>query len=151
MNIGITIALSVILGIGFLFALIRLISRTVQKKMEKFVQHRFQGETIVEKTTHANFFGKLSKGGKQIRGNGALVLTDEALFFIRALPLKEYTIPLNSIVKISLQRSFNGKSVLSKLLRIDYDTGFEHDSMAWAVKSPEKWKGTIENKTANPK
>ena len=113
--------------------------------MKKRIQDRFHGHPLVKATTRANFLGKLSKKGRQIRGNGALVLTVNTLYFIRALPHKEYAIPLTSIKKISLQRAFNGKSVLASLLCIDYDTGTEPDAMGWAVPDPENWKETIEN------
>ncbi|MDA3790895.1 MAG: hypothetical protein PF503_20665, partial [Desulfobacula sp.] len=95
--------------------------------------------------TRANFFGEKSKGGKQIRGNGAIVLTKDQLFFIRAMPFKEYIIPIESINRVSMPNSFNGKSVFSKLLCVHYNVEGIEDSIAWAIKNPVKWKESIES------
>jgi hypothetical protein len=50
---------------------------------------KLKSRHCVAVTTKANFFGELSKGGKQLRGNGALILTKEDVYFIRALPFKK--------------------------------------------------------------
>jgi len=139
-----TVAVSVLFGTVILLSLLRLFFSSARKKLEHHIQENFDIREIVGATTRANFFGKQSKGGKQIRGNGALVLTKNEIYFIRAVPFKEYKIPLKSILEVSLPNSFNGKSVFSKLLCIQYKIGSELDVVAWAVKNPESWKKSIE-------
>lgn len=144
MKIAFIITVSVIIGVSSLLALIRFIFSSIRKKMNTYIQTNFDQKDILGATTSANFLGKESQGGKQIRGNGALVLTKNEIYFFRALPFKEYSIPLNSVIKVSLPSSFNGKSVLSKLLSIQYKTSSGSETMAWALKNPESWKQTIE-------
>jgi hypothetical protein len=138
------ITISVILGVGILLTAIKLIFSYIRKRLETYIQTNFDKDNIIGATTNANFFGKKSKGGKQIRGNGAFVLTTDEISFIRALPFKEYKIPVKSITEVSLPNAFNGKSVFSKLLCIQYETSSGSDKIAWAIKNPEFWKETIE-------
>lgn len=116
----------------------------IRKRLETHIQENFDKEKILGATAHANFFGKKSKGGKQGRGNGVFVLTKDEVFFIRALPFKEYVIPIQSIIEVSLPIVFNGKSIFSKLLCIQYETYSGSDTIAWAIKNPESWKEAIE-------
>jgi len=132
-----------------LLIVIRLFFSSIQTKLGNHIQKRFDKEKIVGATTNANFFGQQSKGGKQLRGNGAFVLTKDEVCFIRAIPFKEYVIPLKSITEVSLPKSFNGKFVFSKLLCVQYKTDSGLDAMAWAVKSPESWKKAIEKLVVN--
>ena len=119
------------------------------KKLEKYILNKFNKNDIIGATTRANFFGLKSLGYKQIRGNGAIVLTKEKLYFIRATPFLEHIIPIEKIREISLPTSFNGKSVFKKLLCIHYQNDGQDEAIAWAIKSPEKWKLTIENVVKN--
>jgi len=134
----------VIIGVFSLLALLKFFFSSTRKKLENHIQKRFDKNEIIGATTNANFFGEQSKGAKQVRGNGALVLTKDQIYFIRAVPFKEYTIPLKSVSIVSLPNYFNGKSIFSKLLCVQYETGLESDAIAWAVKNPESWKKAIE-------
>lgn len=147
MKTTIIITVSVILGVFVLFLTINHIMSYFHRKLEKLVLKKFNKKEIIGATTRANFFGKLSRGGKQLRGNGALVLTKDKLFFIRALPEKEYVIPVTSITKITLPTSFNGRSVFSELLCVHYRDTNRTETMAWAVENPKKWQLTIEKLT----
>lgn len=144
MKTAFIITISVVLGVSALIALIKFMLFRVRKKLEVYIQTNFDQKEILGATTSANFFGKKSKGGKQIRGNGALVLTKDAIYFFRAVPFKEYLIPFKSVIEVSLPSAFNGKSVLSKLLSVQYKTNSGSETMAWALKNPESWKKTIE-------
>ena len=127
-----------------LLIVLRLVFSSVRKKLAQQVVQRFDKNEIVRATLHANSFGERSKGGRQIRGNGALVVTKDAICFLRAAPFKEYTIPVTKITDISMPRSFNGKSVFAKLFCIEYETDNGTDAMAWALKDLESWKLTLE-------
>jgi len=131
MSSGITI--SVISGVVLLILLLRVIFSSVQKNLEELIQERFVKQEMLLSTTRANCFGVKSKGGKQIRGNGALVLTKEILYFVRAVPRKEYIIPIRIISEVTMPKSFNGKSIFSPLLCIRYSLDNKEDEIAWAV------------------
>lgn len=145
MNTPVIITLSVFVGAIFLLTVIRSVAESVQKKLEAVINERFKLEEIIASTTRANFFGVESRGGKQLRGKGALVLTGKTLYFFRAVPFKEYRIPLHTMTKISTPRSFNKKSVIAKLLCVHYNMDSQQDAMAWAVREPGQWKSRIES------
>ncbi len=138
------VAISVIIGVVCLFFVLSFVFKSVRNKLESYIQERFDSKEIIGATTRANFFGEKSKGGKQIRGNGAIVLTNDQLVFIRAMPFKEYIIPIKSITRVSLPNSFNGKSVFSRLLCVHYINEGTEDAIAWAIINPEKWQESIE-------
>lgn len=144
MNKGLVIAVVVISGLVLILTVLAKIYSRIRKRLEEIVRDRFAGQAVLARTTRANFLGVQSKGGAQARGNGALVLTADMLYFIRAVPQKEYTIPVQAIGHVTLPRSFNGKSVMAPLLCIHYKADNGEDSMAWALKDPEHWKNTIE-------
>lgn len=144
MNIGIIIGASVIGGVTLLLIILNMFFTSLRKKLEKHIRNNFDKEEIIGATTRANFFGVQSKGGKQLRGNGALVLTKDRLCFIRGVPQSVYTIPTKTITQVSLPKSFNGKSVFSKLLCVHHSVEGGKDAMAWAVNAPDKWKKAIE-------
>ena len=145
MNTGITITVSVIFGLALLFVIMGFIYSRIGKRLQKLIANRFDKEEMLGATTRANFFGIKSKGGAQIRGNGALVLTKKGLYFFRAAPQKEYKIPMRSIQSVSMPKFFNGKTAFVPLLCIRYNTHYGEDSIAWALKDAKKWKDTIEN------
>lgn len=145
MNTSYTIIVSVLCGVAWLLVCIRLAFKYIQKRLEKHIVQNFNQHEIISATTNANFFGFKSIGYKQIRGNGAIVLTKEALCFVRALPFQEHIIPLDKVKEISLPTSFNGRSIFKKLLCVHYQVGGQEEAIAWAVNSPEKWKVSIEN------
>lgn len=138
------VAISVIGGVLCLLLVLSFVFNSVRNKLESYIQKRFDKNEIIGATTRANFFGEKSKGGKQIRGNGALVLTKSQLVFIRAMPFKEYILSIESITQVKMPNSFNGKSVLSKLLCVHFNVEGAEDSIAWAIKNPEIWKDSID-------
>ena len=144
MNIGVIIGVSVIGGITLLLIILNLFFASLRKKLENHIRDNFDKEEIIGATTRANFFGVQSKGGKQLRGNGALVLTRDRLCFIRGVPQSVYSIPTKTITQVSLPKSFNGKTVFSKLLCVHHSVEGGKDAMAWSVKGPNKWKEAIE-------
>lgn len=143
MNTAATIAPWVIAGVAALLAVLALVFARVRRRLERRVRARFSDGEMLGATTAANFFGQLSLGGRQIRGNGALVLTPDCLCFLRAAPEREYVIPLADITGLSLPRVFNGKSVLTPLLRVDFRHDGADDAMAWALREPQLWLDAI--------
>jgi len=144
MNTGFIIAVSVIVGLSLLFFILRFIFSLTRRKLHNIVANKFEQGEILGASTRANFLGIKSKGGAQLRGNGALILTKNGLHFIRAVPQKEYKIPISTIRNVSMPKTFNGKSVFVPLLCVNYNAEYGEDSIAWAIKNAKKWKDTIE-------
>ena len=104
-----------------------------------------EGESVYH-VEDCNFFGRMSKGYKQWRGNGILALTDRGLHFRQLLPRTEIFIPRDSISDISRSRSFLGKTRFKDLLRVDFADGEGgKDACAWLVPSLEWWIAALES------
>ena len=90
-------------------------------------------------------FGQQSKGRSQGRGNGALVLTPDELWFSRAWPRSDLLIPLDTITEVTTVRSHLGKTYFKDLLRVSFRTGDATDSVAWYLTDVAGWRATLEN------
>lgn len=96
----------------------------------------------------ANYFGRRSMGMGQVRGNGILLLTREAVHFRMLLPKREITIPISDITSISTPRGFLGKSRGTKLLQVDFHSPEAgEDSAAWLVGDLDEWVRLLEDLT----
>jgi len=138
------ITLAIVLGVGSLLTLLSFIMGQVKKKLRRIVDDQFDNKDIVMQSIGANFFGMKSAGHGQVRGNGALILTNEKLWFRLAFPERTIEIPIKSIKRINIVRSFMGKSAMKRLIRIDFDLGQGPDAAAWMVRAPHDWHGTVE-------
>ncbi|WP_022664255.1 hypothetical protein [Desulfospira joergensenii] len=147
MNTQLIITVSIVLGLLFLFFISAMVFSKTRRNLDRIIQERFNKEELIGATTRSNFFGIKSRGGAQIRGNGALVLTKDAIYSIRSFPRNEFKIPIHSIRSVSMPKAFNGKSVFVPLLCVNFDTGYGEDSIAWALKDARKWKEAIEKMT----
>lgn len=112
--------------------------KKVKAKQVKRLKEKFSGQTIVCQSS-ANFFGQQSKGYKQSRGNGALIMTANELYFSLLVPANEISIPIKDIKEIRTGKSFLGKSKFKALLIIDYSDDGNTDSVAWLVSDLPKW------------
>lgn len=137
------------LGLVVLLAVLRWIMSRIRNRLAEAVRLKYSGRTIVRQSVGANFFGRLSLGVVQIRGNGALVLTQKEVYFLQAAPRREITIPLEIITAVTTPRSHLGKSVVSRLLRVDFCEEGKSDAIAWAVRDVDTWKADIERYSPN--
>ncbi|TFF87706.1 MAG: hypothetical protein EU548_09910 [Promethearchaeota archaeon] len=117
------------------------------KKKSKIILEKFPEEDIIKKQVGANCFGQESKGLRQIRGNGVLILTDEELFFEYWVPEREIHIPIKSINAIEKTKWHLKKTKGRPLLKVNYfnDEG-EEDSIAWWVNDVQEWVNVLERK-----
>ena len=100
----------------------------------------FKGKDIILSLGNANFFGQQSRKKTQVRGNGLLLLTAEELFFEMWYPKKQLQIPVSSILKIEIAKSFLHKTAFRKLLKVVYSNQEgEEDAAAWWVTPLDKW------------
>ena len=108
------------------------------------INQRFAGRVLLMIDPIANFYGQRSVGQRQVRGNGALVLTAEELYFLRAVPEEEFRVPVSAITGVSTPKSFNHKSAFKPLLCVEYATAQGNDAMAWYVRDLEEWRAAVE-------
>ena len=138
------IVLPLFAGLIVFVAVMRGIMALVRRRLYQRIRRKFAGHTIIRMSIGANFLGQISKGLGQIRGNGALVLTPDQLYFGLFAPRRELTIELGDVVSLSTPRVHLGKTVGAKLLRVDFYTDGGQDAAAWAVRDLEEWIADIE-------
>lgn len=135
------ITLSIVLfGVGALIFWLKMVFRERREEVAK----RFRRKKILRQFNMANFYGLESLGHAQARGNGVLVLTDEELYFLKALPKRETVIPVSSITAVSNPRSHLGKSNLVKLLRVEFENAGKPDAVAFVVDNIDAWTEEVE-------
>lgn len=107
------------------------------------IDRRFPNGGVVLSETMAQSFGQQSQGAAQLRGNGALALTADELFFSMHVVSRELHIPLVSIAEVSLVRSHLGKTQGAQLLHVRYTLDGVEDAIAWRVPDAAAWKDRI--------
>jgi hypothetical protein len=144
MNGDVLVVGAVFVFLVVLFLILRFVLTGLKKSLLTNVDKKLAGTNPLRQTLGANFFGQRSKGAAQIRGNGALVLTESELFFFLAAPRREFSIPLNLITSVTLPKSHLGRTVFRPLLCVEYRSHAGADAIAWAVKDPDGWKTNVE-------
>ena len=124
----ITLVIIVAAGLVSLWIFFR---QKANKRIQE-VQKEIDGQSILYTDRSANFFGQVSRGYKQIRGNGILFITSEQILFNMWFPDKKLFIPVSSIISFKSPKSFLGKTKLSRLVQIDFynESGYP-DAAAW--------------------
>lgn len=128
--------------VGALFLVVTLVSllKRLQTGAMKEVLREYPSHTHVMISPMANMFGLKSKGVKQIRGNGILVLTSSEIYFRMLIPAKKLLIPVSSITGVETPISFAGKTKGVKLMKVDFRTADgKTESAAWLVDRLEEW------------
>lgn len=129
----------VIVLTGVFYVTIRWLKKIKNRKVEK-VKALFANVDIQLLDGSANFFGTKSKGMGQVRGNGALVLTPQELYYEMWMPEKTLRIPRERISKVATAKSFLGKSKGRTLLVIEhFNDANALDASAWLVRDLNAW------------
>jgi hypothetical protein len=134
---------SVTLYTGFIYSLRRKIRRRTAE-----IATQFTGGDVLLITPSANFFGQESKGIRQARGSGMLVLTRDRLYFELYIPKRITDIQLSAISAIETPGSHLGKTKMTPLLKVFYtNANNQSDSAAWLVNDLGKWKTVLQDLT----
>lgn len=140
------IILLVIVGVAVLAAIVlatRAFVRRAAADSAAAIDREFAGIEVLRKDPMANYFGLESKGGKQVRGNGALVLTADELWFRRIGSSEPLRVARGAITETSVVRSHAGKTVGRPLVRVAFDGPQGPDSAAWYVADAEAWAAAV--------
>ena len=137
------IVAAVVVGLVLLMSILRWLTRAIIGRATKLAHSRYRPEEMRLLEPMASTFGIESKGGLQGRGNGALVLTDDAIHFLMLVG-SELRIPLANVLAVKTVKSHLGKSIARPLLHVRYREGDGEDAVAWFVPDVEDWKQRIE-------
>ena len=83
--------------------------------------------------------GLASRGGRQVRGNGTLALTADALHFFMWVPSDSTVIQLADITAVDTVRVHAGKTIGGQLLRVAWRSASGEDAIAWRVPDLDGW------------
>ena len=119
-------------------------------KLEERVNVMFEENQIIAKEIFwANLEYQRSTGCCQIKGNGALVLTSQVLWFTLLCPNKQIEMPLRSILAVRVGRiPHQGGRVGLIVDFVDPTSEFE-DQVIFALRAPRFWKTLIEAAKGN--
>lgn len=131
--------LPVLLGAALVIGFILLVRRLRDRAFHE-VLNDIGRENVVLIDSAANCFGVGSRGARQIRGNGCLCLTRNAVVFQRWLPKERIEIPRAHIRDVDDPRSHLGKSKGARLLRFHFEAANgQPDTIAFAVEDLSMW------------
>jgi hypothetical protein len=138
-NPALLVGIILLAGLLYFLFVSRIVSAFTRRVLRADYQRKTLGRQVLLEAWGANFFGQVSTGGGQIRGNGVLALTSKELIFILAYPRRVTEIPLNTITSVSLARSHLGRTIVSPLLKVEFQGKEGNDAVAWAVPDPHRW------------
>ena len=134
------VVVGTLVALTLVVVLARLMARRAFRQAAELADRSLAGQERLREEPLANFLGVGSRGARQIRGAGMLVLTRDALEFFQAMTLDRVSIPRAALVEVSTPRSFLGKSLAVPLLRVDYALADgSRDSAAWFVRDLAGW------------
>ena len=118
-------------------------------KLEERVNEMFEPNQIIAKEIFwANLQYQRSAGCCQTKGNGALVLTSDVLWFNLLCPDTQIVIPLRSILVVRVGR-IPGERALGLIVDyVDPASGME-DQVIFSSSGPQRWKMLIEAAKGN--
>ena len=128
---------ALVLGGLFLLGLALVPMQRRARRMTAEVEAETAGDA--RRSEHVRGLGLESRGPKQVRGNGRLVLTDDELRFRMFVPDRETRIPLAAVTSVGSERTWLGKWVGRRLLRVRWTAADGDDAMAWEVRDLDGW------------
>lgn len=144
---GVFVAIGMLASLALIVGLVLLTRKMVAKvtsRNEQLIAREFAGVEIERQSGMANFFGLESKGGAQVRGNGALVVTADRVWFQRLGAGAPIVIPRRDVTAAEVVSAHAGKTVGRPLLKLTFDD--EHggtDAVAWYVPDAEAWAAAL--------
>lgn len=142
-----SLALYIVFGLAGLFVVLAMvvvgISRRLVAHGREVIDAHFTAAQIVRADPVANFFGLESQGPMQLRGNGALVLTREALWFSQFMVDRTLTVSRSSILEVKTVRSHLGKTVGRGLLHVRFAGPTGEDAVAFFVRDLDGWQADL--------
>jgi hypothetical protein len=139
-GVGVGVAATVVAGLVYLVRRVQKMRAEARLEMERDV---LRGHTPVRLDDNVNFFGLGSKGGAQLRGNGALAVGSDVLAFVMWVPRRTIKIPLADIVEVDEVKSHAGKATSAPLLRVRWRTAGVEETAAWWVRDVAGWIETL--------
>lgn len=139
------------LVIAFIFFGIIAYVAFIRWRDRKWIEKRFNGQTVLAMSFGVNYFGRASEPGKPSRSSGFLLLLPDRLFYRSRTAGLELSIAGENIAHVYPDNSIKGVNLHQSVVKIDFmnDNG-QQDSAAFKVPYPPQWIHAIENNLLNP-
>lgn len=139
----VALVLGILLFTALLFVVIMIPVSRRAKRLRASMEEELGGSA--RRTENVQGLGLESRGKGQVRGNGWLVLTADELVFRMWVPAHETRIPLAAVTSVGTERTWLGKWVGRRLLRVRWrGADGTEDAMAWNVRDLDAWLAELE-------
>ncbi|PIE69863.1 MAG: hypothetical protein CSA22_10740 [Deltaproteobacteria bacterium] len=134
------IFLSVALFAG---CLVMIFIQATRRRVDQRIRTELRDTPRRLETPSARFLGFSSGTGEQLKGSGALVLTDDQLFFFQTLPPHHLTLPLAALRDVTPVNTYRGKPYSRPVLKVTFSTHHGQDTAAWMLPDPAPWTSAL--------
>jgi hypothetical protein len=137
------VALAFVISAVTMWFIARLARRRLPEAMEAAAR---AGTDTLRVAPMTQFYGVVSAGRGQMRGNGVLILTAEELRFDMWSPERRLVIPLAAVLRVDTTKRHAGRYSVKPLLRVAWrDAHGLEDAAAWALTERDEWARALED------
>ncbi|MCE5291099.1 MAG: hypothetical protein LLG14_17945 [Nocardiaceae bacterium] len=143
--IGILVLLLVVTGLA-----LRHFMADARKSSRYKLNALFREEDMLRHDVIAHCYGFESGNGEQYRGNGALVLTTDKIWYSKMATDEMLEIPMSSIRDVQIEMDFRGELGEGRLLIVTFERNGQNDRVAFFTEAPYEWRIAILNLSQHP-
>ncbi len=143
--VAILVLLLVVTGLA-----LRHVMRDARRSSRYKLTTLFDESDILRSDVIAHCYGLESGRGEQYRGNGAVVLTADKLWYSKMDTEEFLEIPMSKIRDVDIAMDFRGELGEGRLLIITFENGGLNDRIAFFVEAPFEWRIAIVNLSQHP-
>jgi len=137
------VALAFVISAVTMWFIARLARRRLPEAMEAAAR---SGTDTLRVAPMTQFYGVVSAGRGQLRGDGVLILTAEELRFDMWSPERRLVIPLAAVLTVDTTKRHAGRYSVKPLLRVAWrDAHGLEDAAAWALTERDEWARAVDD------
>ena len=137
------VALAFVISAVTMWFIARLARRRLPEAMEAAAR---SGTDTLRVAPMTQFYGVVSAGRGQLRGDGVLILTAEELRFDMWSPERRLVIPLAAVLRVDTTKRHAGRYSVKPLLRVTWrDAHGLEDAAAWALTERDEWARALDD------
>jgi hypothetical protein len=123
------------------------IARLARRRLPEAMEAASRGGTdTLRVAPMTQFYGVVSAGRGQLRGDGVLILTADELRFDMWSPERRLVIPLAAVLHVDTTKRHAGRYSVKPLLRVTWrDAHGLEDAAAWALTERDEWAQALDD------
>lgn len=143
--VAVLVLLMVVVGLA-----LRHVMRDARRSSRYKLTTQFNEADILRSDVIAHCYGFESGRGEQYRGNGAVVLTADKLWYSKMDTDDVLEIPMSAIRDVDIALRFRGELGEGRLLIVTFEKNGRDDRIALFVEAPAEWRIAIMNLSQHP-